>query len=466
MTRRLVLTYFLLTAIALALLAIPLGLTFAHQEKNRLLFDIEKDADSIATVLRIPSDPDAAVDTSEIERYVAMTGGTIIVVDERGEALVDTQYRDDPYRDYSTRPEIQGALAGRREVGTRRSETAGTTLVYAAVPIADDGQVVGALRITFPTGTLDERVRRVWGQLALLCFGVLVTVTVVGLVLARTVTKPVRDLENATDRFAAGDFAARVPEDAGPPELRHLAARFNRMAAQTEQLVGAQQRFVADASHQLRTPLTALRLRVENFEASANIQDRGSMTAIAAEIGRMSRLVDGLLLLARGDGSPQAVTTTDLSFILRDRVDIWSDVARERRVKIGAELPERALALAVPGTVEQIIDNLVDNALTVAPAGSIVTVRIVTKADAVELHVVDAGPGLDPAARERAFDRFWRAADAPEGGSGLGLAIVRRLAEASGGTVRLDESAAGGIDAVVRLPLGTGDAARRAVPVS
>jgi signal transduction histidine kinase len=453
MTRRIVLSYFLLTLIALALLAIPLGLTFAKQEKNRLLFDVEKDADAIATALHIPNDP-TSIDARDAELYATRTGGTVIVVDTQGQALVDTAHAGDLGRDYSTRPEIQGALAGRREVGTRSSETAGTTLVYAAVPIADGGEVVGALRITFPTATLYERVRHVWGQVALLCFGILVTVMIVGFVLARTVTKPVRELENATDRFAAGEFSARVREDAGPPELRHLAARFNRMAAQTEQLIGAQQRFVADASHQLRTPLTALRLRVENLEASTDAADRASITAIAAEIDRMSHLVDGLLLLARQDGSVQQPGTTDLAEAVRERVDAWTPVARERTVALVAEGPERAPARALPGAVDQIIDNLVDNALRVSPPGTSVRVRVVVDGETVVLHVVDAGPGLDKAARTRAFDRFWRAPNAPPGGSGLGLAIVRRLVEASGGTVRLDPAEDGGIDAVVRLPLG------------
>ena len=464
MTRRIVLTYFLLTLIALALLAIPLGLTFARQEKNRLLFDVEKDADAIATALHIPNDG-TSIDTRDAERYAARTGGTVIVVDKQGRALVDTAYPDDPNRDYSTRPEIQGALAGRREDGTRRSETAGTTLVYAAVPIADGGEVVGALRITFPTATLNERVRNVWGQVALLCFVVLVAVTIVGLVLARTVTKPVRALENATDRFAAGDFSARVRDDSGPPELRHLAARFNRMAAQTEQLIGAQQRFVADASHQLRTPLTALRLRVENLEASTDGADRTAITAIAAEIDRMSRLVDGLLLLAREDGSVQQTGTTDLAAAVLERVDAWTDAARVRDVTLVADVPDHAPTLVVPGAVEQIIDNLVDNALRAAPTETTVHVRVVAGVNVVELHVVDAGPGLDRAASERAFDRFWRAPNAPAGGSGLGLAIVQKLVEASGGSVRLDAAEQGGVDAVVCLRPGSRAVEPRAISV-
>jgi signal transduction histidine kinase len=450
-TRRLVVTFFALTAVALALLAIPLGITFANHERDRLLFDIETDADTMATRLHLPENLTGRVLAPEISQYAVDTGGTVIVVDRNGRALVDTAHPSEARRAYTTRPEIRSALAGRREVGNRRSETAGTTLVYAAVPVSDDGKVTGALRITFPTATLDERVRHVWGQVALLCVGVLIVVTIAGFVIARSVTKPVRQLEAATERFADGDLGVRVDEQQGPPELRHLASSFNRMAARIEQLVSAQQRFVADASHQLRTPLTALRLRLENLEACVDRNQRGAVVAATAEVARLSRLVDGLLLLARDEGAEQRVHAVDLVPIIRERCDIWSEVGRERNVRVDVDMPPTANAYALAGAVEQIVDNLVDNALGVAPDGSTITLSLRSDARDAVLHVVDEGPGLDAAARERAFNRFWRASNAPPGGSGLGLAIVRGLAEAAGGSVVLDAAPTGGIDAVVRF---------------
>jgi signal transduction histidine kinase len=230
------------------------------------------------------------------------------------------------------------------------------------------------------------------------------------------------------------------------------------MAARIEQLVSAQQRFVADASHQLRTPLTALRLRLENLEASVDRNQRGAVVAATAEVARLSRLVDGLLLLARDEGAEQRVHAVDLVPIIRERCDIWSEVGRERNVRVDVDMPPTANAYALAGAVEQIVDNLVDNALGVAPDGSTITLSLRSDARDAVLHVVDEGPGLDAAARERAFNRFWRASNAPHGGSGLGLAIVRGLAEAAGGSVVLDAAPTGGIDAVVRfLAVPAGD---------
>lgn len=461
MTRRLLLSYLAVTMVALALLAVPLGLTIAHREKERLLFNIERDADAMAAVANASVRAQHSLPRLEIIQYAARTGGHVVVVNARGRALLDTDRPNSPGRDYSkNRPEIQDALHGGRVEGTRVSETAGTTLVYAAVPITANGRITGAVRITYPTATLDERVRKTWGQLALLCGGVLMAAAAIGFLLARSLTRPVHDLERATDRLAGGDLNARVNADNGPPELRHLASTFNRMADRLARLVDAEQRFVADASHQLRTPLTALRLRLENLEAHASADDRAPLDAAGQEVTRMSRLVDGLLMLARGAGDKDGRVMFDVVPVVRRRVEMWGEVTDERGVQISLECPDSAPAVAISGAVEQVVDNLVDNALAVSPSNATILVRIVAEPGRVEIHVADDGPGLDPEERAHAFDRFWRGTRATPGGSGLGLAIVRQLAEACGGSARLDARAQGGIEAVVVLSSAAVSAAR------
>jgi signal transduction histidine kinase len=137
--------------------------------------------------------------------------------------------------------------------------------------------------------------------------------------------------------------------------------------------------------------------------------------------------------------------------VVRARGDAWSDAVADRGMHLAVDAGGDAWANATPGALEQIVDNLVDNALSVSQPGGTVTLRVTSDGRRVEVHVIDDGPGLGPDERARAFDRFWRAPDAPAGGSGLGLSIVRRLAEASGGTARLDGAPGGGIDAVVTL---------------
>jgi signal transduction histidine kinase len=299
-----------------------------------------------------------------------------------------------------------------------------------------------------------------WARLALLCGGVLAVVAGIGFGLARSVTRPVHRLERATDRLAAGDLSTRVDARDGPLELRHLATTFNRMVDQLTQLLDAQQRFVADASHQLRTPLTALRLRLENLEADAAPGNRERLTAAVGEVTRMTRLVDGLLLLARGAGDQDVRAPVDLVAIVRNRAEIWSEVTRERGVSILLETPDAAWALVTREAVEQLVDNLVDNALSVSPVGTAITIRVCEARGVAEIHVLDEGPGLDPDERLHAFDRFWRGAGAAPGGSGLGLAIVRQLAKSNGGSARLKPRPERGTDAVIVLP-GAGGVAHR-----
>lgn len=453
MIRRLVFTYLAVTMFGLALLAIPLGLTFAHREKDRLLFDAQRDADTVAARVEDSLEARAPLPADSLAAYANQTRGHIIVVDTHGVALVDTDHPTQQI-DYSSRPEIKLALQGHRASGTGDPLGAATTSVYAATPATAETRVIGAVRVTFGTATLDARVRRMWEQIALLCGGILVAVLVAGFLLARSITRPIYRLESATDRFANGDLSARVDigRNAGPPELRHLTSSFNRMADRLTRLLDEQKRFVADASHQLRTPLTALRLRLENLASHGSHRDRAALDAAGAEVVRMSRLVDGLLVLARDDAKVPELVPVDVAAVVRERVELWQDAVTEKDVRLRADLPDRAQAYAIAGAVEQLVDNLIDNALTASPADTEIVVSVRSAPGSVTLHVVDEGPGLDPENIDRAFDRFWRGPNAAAGGSGLGLAIVRRLAEASRGSARLRPTPAGGIDAAVALP--------------
>jgi signal transduction histidine kinase len=453
MTRRLLATYVTITALALAVLAVPLGLTFAQRERDRLFFDIERDAIVIASLAEDDLESDVTPDLDAVlADYRAATTGRVVVVDRAGISVADSDGPDTPPRDYSTRPEIGDALEGRRAIGTRRSATLDENLVFVAIPVASGGAVHGAVRITFPTRARDARVRDVWLRLGLLSAAVLALVACVGFVLARGVTRPLRAVEGAAERIAAGDLAARVPADRGPREVRTLAATFNRTAARLDQLVGSQQRFVADAAHQLRTPLTALRLRLENLEPHLPPDQGPKLEAAIGEVQRLGHIVAGLLLLARQDAEAPANTAVDLGPVVADRLAVWADVAGEQDVDLRGGLPEHLWVGAPAGAVEQILDNLLSNALGVTPPSGTIAVTVLPARGHGELHVVDQGPGLDADARERAFERFWRSDGGS--GSGLGLAIVRQLARAAGGDARLQPGPGGrGLDAVVELPL-------------
>jgi signal transduction histidine kinase len=453
-TRRLLVTYLTITALALAALAVPLGVSFSRRERDRLYVDIERDATVIGSLVEDSLEEGATPQVDAVlADYRERTTGRIIVVDRDGVSVADSDGSEATGRDYSTRPEIRTALDGRRAAGTRRSTTLGEGLVYVAIPVASSGDVLGAVRITFPTAARDARVRAVWAQLAILSAVVLALVAAVGFLLARSVTRPLRALDAAAERISHGDLTARVPVDRGPPEVRDLATTFNRTAVRLDQLVGAQRRFVADAAHQLRTPLTALRLRLENLEPHLAVDQVPQVDAAVAEVERLGRLVSGLLLLARHDADTPVNAVVDLATAVADRAGAWAGVAEEQGIELDVDHPTHLPVNAPDGAVEQILDNLIANALAYAGSSRRITVAVVgADGGRAELHVVDEGPGLDADGREHAFDRFWRRGTTE--GSGLGLAIVRELAQAAGGGARLDPGPGGrGLDAVVVLPL-------------
>ena len=239
--------------------------------------------------------------------------------------------------------------------------------------------------------------------------------------------------------------------------MRAVARAFNETAAKLEALLHAQDEFVADASHQLRSPLAALRLRLENLERDVAPAGRAGLEGAASEVERLSLLVDGLLALARADRAPSAAVRIDLAPLVHERLLAWAAYAEEHEVELRERL-EPVAALGTAGRLEQVLDNLLANALEVAPPGSAVTVSATTTASLAELRVRDEGPGLSDEERARAFDRFWRAG--AHSGTGLGLSIVRRLVEADGGSAELRAAPGGGIEAVVQLPRAPGLAAR------
>ena len=454
MTRRLLVSYLTVTLIVLLLLEVPLALFYAQREIERLTADVASDASVIATVYEDDLERGLPLDPRPAEEYEARTGARVVVVDSDGIARVDTQ-QPTP-RDFSTRPEIVVALGGNRTSGTRSSDTLDTDLLYVALPVASGGVVHGALRVTLETSHVDSHVRRFWAGLVGIGAVVLGVMALIGWAVARSVSRPVRALNATATRFARGDLS--VPDDHeasdGPPELRLLADTMADMAHRLQELIDEQRAFVADASHQLRTPLTALRLRLENLQSRADEPTSAELDAAIDEISRLGALVTDLLQLARADRSRTA-EPTDAARLAADRVDTWSAMAESRQVTLRALGTENAaVVLAVPGALEQILDNVLDNAIAVAPPASEVTVRLDRHHDVRRIAVSDHGPGLSDEDKLRAVRRFWRGnPTAP--GSGLGLAIATTLAEASGGSLRLTDTPGGGLTVLIELPSTT-----------
>lgn len=245
-----------------------------------------------------------------------------------------------------------------------------------------------------------------------------------------------------------------------PEELLPLVGQINALLARLEGSLGAQRRFLADAAHELRSPVAALALQVQIAERAQNPAARSAAFAeLERGVERARRLVQQLLDFARLEpGVPtDPFAPIDLARLAREVVGRYAPVADSVEVDLGAEAPPSAVVMGSESELRSLIENLVDNALRYAPRESAVTVAVRAQADAVELSVVDAGRGIPAAERERVFERFHRVAGDPTRGSGLGLAIVKAIVERHQGTISLADAQPGeqrpGLVVRIRLPL-------------
>lgn len=412
-------------------------------EQDRLITEYERDAFVLGgRVERLVEDSTHVDPTLAdlVNRYAAAGNSQVIVVNSSGIGVLTS----DPTElaigtDYSNRPEIAGALLGNVTSGERWSETLQANLVYVAVPIINGSSVYGAVRLSFPHGEIDQAVISKTAVLWWVAGAALVLSVILSFIVSGLVARPLRRVESQANALALGDFSGRLPEDAGPTEIRSLATAFNSMADKLESLIRQQRSFASDASHQLRTPLTALLLRIERAREvllTDPIAADDRLGDAEIEVARLTSIVEGLLAIARSEGGSTDVTTFDLAALGRERVESWRALAEERGVTMAFEGPESAPGVALATAPEQIIDNLVDNAISHSPSGTAVLVRVRALPDHVELAVIDSGTGMTAEQCNRAFDRFWRA-DSTTDGSGLGLAIVKHLAELGGGNASL-----------------------------
>jgi signal transduction histidine kinase len=227
------------------------------------------------------------------------------------------------------------------------------------------------------------------------------------------------------------------------------------MAGRLEALVHGNRAVIADVSHQLRTPLAALRLRLDLLAADTAQSDPATGHELAGaleELARLSRLVDGLLAVARAENVVPVPTAVDVAEVARERVVAWHPVADDRSITLSAApAAPRASVLAWigEGHLEQVLDNLIANALDALSAGGQVTVATTVTTAGAQITVTDNGPGMSAEDRARAFLRF---STSNPNGTGLGLAIVHRLVTSNGGTARLAETPGGGLTVILDFP--------------
>lgn len=453
MTSRILAALLAITGGLLVGALLPLGYTIAHQHDR----DYRNGTLALAHTLAAAAEERLA--DNEPSAVFPRTLAALREEDEGGDELVAAIVDDD------------GTVVMGRETGLYTAARAAPALaghtkvmrdgdrLLAVVPVSGHTEAVsGAVLLSRPLDPLNDRIALLWTRLGMVALAAVAAAAALAVALARWVGRPLRRLELAAESLGSGELGARAAPPKRPLEVRRLAERFNIMAARLETLIYDSRTVLADVTHQLRTPLAALRLRLELLaEESATADTTAEFDGALGELERLSRLVDGLLAVARAEHTTAAPEPVQVAELLRERADAWGPVAVERDVDLSVaagdqqhdRFPDRTTALLGPGHLQQVIDNLIDNALTATPAGGHVRLAARPVDRRIRLTVADDGPGMPDEARREAFRRF--RSGRPRG-TGLGLAIVHRLVTADGGTVSLTETPGGGLTVIVDLP--------------
>ena len=429
----------------------PLALSLRDRVDSEVKGQARSQAEVVATSATEFVRPPQTVPLQRIaEKSAESVRGRVIVVDARGRLLADSAGTR-LGRSYDDRPEVEAALEGHGEQIARDSETLGEEILATSVPVLDRGHPVGAVRITQSIDAVHRAVKTSILDIAALAGVVLLLGIVAGALIAQQIARPIRRLDRAARRVAEGDLDTTVAVQ-GSTEQRSLARAFNEMTQRIKRLLRVQQDFVADASHQLRTPLTGMRLRLENlgerFRGDAPVERE--LGAAVGEIDRLSLIVDELLILSRAGEHELPGERLDLREVAARAAERWRHAAEDRGV--GLEVTPGTGAAegwcAAPD-LERSLDSMVENALTYSPAGT--TVRL--EAGPGRIAVLDEGPGREAGEEEAVFERFSRGSAGRRGakGTGLGLAIARELTRQWGGDVHLRNRPGGGLAATIEL---------------
>ncbi|WP_256105042.1 HAMP domain-containing sensor histidine kinase [Streptomyces sp. ODS05-4] len=458
MRSRLLPLLIVLMAGVLLALGFPLAASLAAARQQTVVVDRIDDTARFAALAQFVTERRTGLDErqstlqSELLRYREVYGIDAGVLYRDGTAMARAPLRWELPEDGETRRAFREALLGRRSHDPPQvwPWQAGARLAVAS-PVVRDGDVVAVVVTDSPTGQLRSRILKGWlliaaGESAAMLFAVGAAIRLTGWVL-----KPVRVLDAATHGIATGRLNSRVAPSGGPPELRRLAKSFNEMADHVEEVLEQQRAFVADASHQLRNPLSALLLRIELLALELP-EGNEEIASVRTEGKRLARVLDDLLDLALAEHAAADLRLTDIGALTGERLDAWRPLADEKGVRLTGD--SRAVtAWADPVALSSALDAVIDNALKFTPAGEEVTVTTTADGDTTVITVTDRGPGLTEDELTRVGDRFWRSGRHQNvKGSGLGLSITRALLAAGGAAIAYAHHEPHGLEVTVTLP--------------
>lgn len=507
---RLLLTYLILMLLGLGGLTLWTGLQLQTAVVEQAEHDLELEALIIANALREPLGKwhegeefrGRSLDIL-IRSYARSAGARVTVVDSQLQVLFSSDEAV-PIHFEHDHPEIVAAQLGGEQHDIRWDEWRSEERLFVAAPIMNTEEAeeeeeeeeegeggagimseAGVVQLSVPMAPLYAEMRRTWVSLLTAGTVVLLVTVLVSLVLARQMVGPIRNLTTVTEAMAAGNLNQKVTP-AGPDEIERLGQAFNHMAEQVREMLARQQAFVANAAHELRSPLTSIRLRIEMLQHRTHDDPalaQRYLHQIEHEVEHLRRMVDHLLALSRSDAGRAAERSSlDLAPVLYELADEMGPLVQAGGLELQVEVPPHLPAvMANADPIRMVVRNLLDNAIKYTPAGGQVTLRATaghrpTTTDnsqssgprpaagdhlhrpqppSVIIQVSDTGPGIPHEHLPHIFDRFYRVdkrRSRSQGGAGLGLSLVRSTVESHGGEVSVDSTPGQGSTFTVRLP--------------
>ncbi|GAA0642536.1 HAMP domain-containing sensor histidine kinase [Kutzneria viridogrisea] len=459
MRTRLLVVLLAFSATAVAAFAWPLLMVTASERTQQLLISRNADLDRFAVLAQqAETTGDSGQLVAEVLRYSSLYGEPVVVANAARKAVVESggMHLDDP----AVTNLIDGALRNEPAPPVPTVQPWSTEDVLLARPVGTGTRVAGAVVLRASVRAAAEDVAKGWSTIVAGALTAAAGCVLLVLALSRWVLRPMAELARGMRAMTEGERWAHVTGKAGPREMRSLAEQFNRMSDAVSEAAEQQRRLISDASHQLRNPMAALRLRVDSLAPRVDEQGQRSYRSAVAEVERLESLLDGLLAMASAESTATRLAADgDSESCLADEVVeagvyAWTPAAEQAGVElVTAEITADLAVQCSESDLGQVLDVAVDNAIKYSGRGARIEVSCVDIDGSVRITVSDNGPGLPAEELAMATERFWRSTStAGARGTGLGLPIAQALVTARGGTLRLENRQPQGFAVVVELP--------------
>lgn len=463
----------------MALFAVSLWALFMI--KSESMKDLNNSLEVAAVNLALEIDNDLVLDSMQaklrikkaVDRHAFNLKVAITVVNESGNILADSQadLKNGNGENISNQSEINDALAGIVAFYTRRSQSTQTNWYYVAYPVRSAGSTTGVIRVGVPLTNLEQRLHHDLIVFLEIILATGVVTALISLWLAKRISKPVQEMSAMAKNIAlSGDISEFVPVSRRD-EIGELGLSFNQMIGRLAEQERMRQEFLANASHELKTPTMAISAVVEALQAGAsedNALRAQFLNSLEKLVQRQTSLLQDLLDITRLDGSSESIVhePVNLQQLIRDAVDQIKPQAQRKKITLSVQLPEDGVdnegspGLSVLGSYLQLqraLINVLTNAINYTPEQGLVTVAVVMAAhEQVQIKIQDTGQGIDPSDLPRIFERFYRtdkARSRTSGGTGLGLAITREIIARHHGNIEVDSVIGKGSTFIISLPV-------------